>query len=85
MIVPWELTATDLKVATDRLTNISVPVHLDFKHGNVFLHPSRLKSHDWKQVNSPALIKRYKLHVFPDSMQWHLQILPEGYARSAPA
>lgn len=48
--VPWELSTSELKLANDRLSHISVPVHLDFKPHHVFLHPSRLKSHDWKQV-----------------------------------
>lgn len=50
--VPWQLSTTDLRLAINRLRHIVVPSHLDFKAQNVFTNPSRLKSHDWKQVNN---------------------------------
>ena len=48
--VPWQLSTSDLRLAIERLHHIVVPSHLDFKAQNVFTHPTRLKSHDWKQV-----------------------------------
>lgn len=47
---PWHLSGSDLKLANERLKQISIPSYLDFKATHVFSHPVRLKSHDWKQV-----------------------------------
>ena len=60
--VPWELSTRDIKLANDRLSEISVPVHLDFKPHSVFLHPSRLKSHDWKQARFASTLKSFNGH-----------------------
>ena len=48
--VPWQISTREVKLADERLRHITVPAYLDFKPRNLFIHPSRLKSHDWKQV-----------------------------------
>ena len=48
--VPWQLSSSDLKLANQRIRDIHIPTHLDFKPKHLFSHPTRLKSHDWKQV-----------------------------------
>ena len=47
---PWQLSTNDLKVANERLKGLHIPTHYDLKPCFLFTHPSRLKSHDWKQV-----------------------------------
>ena len=47
---PWKLTSREIKKAEERLLHLIIPSHLDFSCKYVFSHPSRLKSHDWKQV-----------------------------------
>ena len=49
-IAPWQLSSNDVKIASKRLDDIHIPDHLDFKPQFLFSHPTRLKSHDWKQV-----------------------------------
>ena len=46
----WKISSSELKVAEERLSHLQIPAHLDVKFTHVFSHPSRLKSHDWKQV-----------------------------------
>ena len=48
--LPWELSSNDIKLAQKRLKSIHIPEHLDFHAMWLFSHPTRLKSHDWKQV-----------------------------------
>ena len=48
--VPWLLSKDDLKLAAERLKHISIPAHIDCSPQHLFSNPSRLKSHDWKQV-----------------------------------
>lgn len=47
---PWQLSSNDLKLANLRLKDIHIPIHLDFNPTFMFTNPTRLKSHDWKQV-----------------------------------
>lgn len=49
--LPWELTPDKLQLAVRRLKDIQLPRHLDCNPSALFTHPSRLKSHDWKQVS----------------------------------
>ena len=48
--LPWVLSTSERKIASERLKHICIPTHLDFNPTYLFSHPSRLKSHDWKQV-----------------------------------
>lgn len=48
--LPWQISASDLKLAQQRLEHICIPEHLDFCPIWLFSHSTRLKSHDWKQV-----------------------------------
>ena len=54
---PWLLNSNDLEVAATRLKHICVPAHVDCNPKYLFSNPSRLKSHDWKQVRA---YKSYK-------------------------
>ena len=47
---PWQLSCLQLKIVEERLSQLCIPEHLDVSCKYVFSHPSRLKSHDWKQV-----------------------------------
>ena len=47
---PWLLNNADLALAATRLKKICVPSHVDCNPQYLFSNPSRLKSHDWKQV-----------------------------------
>ena len=49
--LPWVLTKKELQLAQERLKHLIIPAYLDFNPQYLFTHPSRLKSHDWKQVN----------------------------------
>lgn len=46
----WMLSSGQLKEVNERLKQIQIPTYLDFNPSYLFTHPSRLKSHDWKQV-----------------------------------
>ena len=48
--VPWLLSKDDIQLAVRRLMHIKIPAHIDCNPQYLFSHPSRLKSHDWKQV-----------------------------------
>lgn len=48
--VPWQLSSDNIKLANARVKQIVIPSYLDFKVQFLFSYPSRLKSHDWKQV-----------------------------------
>lgn len=65
--VPWQLTTSDLKLVKQRLTNVHIPSHVDCNPYPLFSHPSRLKSHDWKQVlynNMHAHGQKQQAHHF---------------------
>lgn len=47
----FRLTTTDVKLADSRSSSVILP-SADFTPFNVFTKPSRLKSHDWKEVCS---------------------------------
>ena len=47
---PWLLSKEDIQLANQRIKHILIPSHLDFNPQYLFSNPSRLKSHDWKQV-----------------------------------
>ena len=49
--LPWVLTKKELQLAQERLKHLIIPAYLDFNPQYLFTHPSRLKSHDWKQVH----------------------------------
>lgn len=48
---PWLLNTADIDLAARRLKQICIPPHIDCNPQYLFSHPSRLKSHDWKQVS----------------------------------
>ena len=48
--LPWILSKNELEQACQRLTYVVIPTHYDFNPQYLFTHPSRLKCHDWKQV-----------------------------------
>ena len=62
---PWQLSSSDLKLADKRLKNLHIPTHFDFKPQFLFSHPTRLKSHDWKQVHrlKCICIALIKIHI----------------------
>lgn len=80
---PWQLSTCNRKLAEQRLKDIHVPTHLDFKLKFLFTHSTRLKSHDWKQVckvnTGMKLICIPYLYCYIDCMHWHLQILFAGH------
>lgn len=47
---PYRLSASQLKVAQERVHHICVPSHADINPRYLFSRSSKLKSHDWKQV-----------------------------------
>ena len=48
--LPWLLSKDDIQLAAKRLRHIRLPAHIDCNPQYLFSNPSRLKSHDWKQV-----------------------------------
>ena len=46
--IPWLLSKDEIELAAVRLRHVSVTPHFDPRY--LFTNPSRLKSHDWKQV-----------------------------------
>lgn len=79
---PWQLSTSDVKIANQRLKNIHVPAHLDFKPQCLFSHPTRLNSHDWKQVYAAIPLNEIHatviiLHI--DCMHWCFQVLFAGH------
>ena len=48
--MPWLLSKEDIQLAAKRLDHIRIPAHIDCNPQYLFSNPSRLKSHDWKQV-----------------------------------
>ena len=63
---PWELTTSQLSIVQERLMHLSIPAHLDVNYKYLFSHPSRLKSHDWKQVFTTIYVHTciYFMHLF---------------------
>ena len=49
--MPWLLSKEDIQLAAERLDHIRIPAHIDCNPKHLFSNPSRLKSHDWKQVH----------------------------------
>ena len=56
----WLLTKKELQLAQEWLKHLIIPTYLDFNPQYLFTHPSRLKSHDWKQVKYMS----YQLAVY---------------------
>jgi len=48
--VPYSLSGPQLKIAQGRAHHIRVPAHVDVNPRHLFSRSSKLKSHDWKQV-----------------------------------
>ena len=48
--VPYRLSGPQLKIAQGRVHHIRVPTHVDVNPRHLFSRSSKLKSHDWKQV-----------------------------------
>ena len=81
MKLPWCLSSEDLKIAKQRMQMIRIPTHLDFNPHYLFDHPSRLKSHDWKQVHVHYIIIYNTPDVcILDCLSWNSSILCTRHA-----
>lgn len=54
---PYQLSPTEIKAADERACNVQVPLGFGFNPSPFFSKPTRMKSHDWKQVASQGILK----------------------------
>ena len=57
IILPYMLTAYEVKVADERASSIRVPLGFGIKPGPFISKPGSLKSHDWKQLACQGILK----------------------------